>query len=75
MELRPCSRGVDWDVTNSPLSESDYVTGLDQSPHLIPNRDADAACLVGHLTGPHLMPILRLCHSSCVRGYEGQINP
>lgn len=48
----------------SPFGKSDDVTSLNESTDFIPNRDADAARLVGHFTRAHLMAVFGLRHSS-----------
>lgn len=43
-----------------PFGEANDVPRLDEAANLVPHGNDDAARLVGHLAGPHLVPVLGL---------------
>lgn len=49
----------------APFGQTDDVPRLDEAADLVPHGDGDAARLVRHFAGPHLVPILRLGDSPC----------
>lgn len=62
----------------APFGEADDVPRLDEAADLVPHGNGDAARLVGHLAGPHLVPVLGLGDAPCggrkggkERGREG----
>lgn len=55
----------------APFGEADDVPRLDEAADLVPHGDGDAARLVGHLAGPHLVPVLGLGDAPC--GKEGRV--
>lgn len=49
----------------APFGQADDVPRLDEAADLVPHADGDAARLVRHLAGPHLVPVLGLGDSPC----------
>lgn len=57
----------------APFGEADDVPRLDEAADLVPHGNGDAARLVGHLAGPHLVPVLGLGDAPCGKeGREGE---